>query len=132
MALPADAPTIRLAERLGLLALIVGFIVVNILTASLSPTVWMDEVLYTDPGFRLARLGSFTSAAWWEQPKERFFTGNVPLYPLAVAGWIRVLGFNITIVRSLNFVLSAAAALLAHSTAARSGLLRRPGTRLAF
>ncbi len=127
-----DPSAITTSERLILAGFIALFLIVNVLTASLSPTVWMDEVLYTDPAYRLATFGEFTSTAWMDQTQDRFFAENVPLYPFILAGWIKLLGFTVTTVRSLNFSLVAIAVWIAHSAAARSGLLRSRPSRLTF
>src|SRR4051794_38754213 len=83
-----------------ILVLTIVFLIANLLTASLSPTVWVDEVLYADPAIRLLERGTFSSSGWYAQSKEEFWAGNVPLHQILLYGWIRLFGVSPTSVRS--------------------------------
>ncbi|MFL5331161.1 MAG: hypothetical protein ACJ8C4_19895 [Gemmataceae bacterium] len=125
-------PVVPASESFAVVGLLVFFLVINVFTATLSPTVWRDEVLYTDPAYRLAFTGEFTSAAWPNQPKDHFFAGDVPLHPVMLAGWIKLFGFSVTAVRSLDYLLVALAAWLAYRAVTRAGLLQTTTMRLLF
>jgi hypothetical protein len=128
---PAPA-TISRAEcwRVGLL--LVAFLVVNVLTATRYPFVWIDEVMYSDPAVNLLLGHGFTSSAWYAQTSDEFWAGNVPLHSALLYLWIKLFGFSITAVRSVNFVYVAAAALLIWRASARLGLVATARARLAF
>lgn len=89
-------------EWFALGAMLAVFLAVNVATAGLSPAVWMDEVMYADPGVNLALDGRFVSSAWYAQDADALWAGNTPLYPLLLAGWVRIFGFGLTEVRALN------------------------------
>ncbi len=95
------------------LSIIIICLAVNCITLTRSPTVWIDEVSYTDPGVRLASGQGFTSSVWYSQNEVPFFAGNVPLYPTFIAGWVSLFGDSIFAVRSANLFLITITALLA-------------------
>ena len=86
---------------------------VNCVTLTRSPTVWMDEVSYSDPGIRLAEGQGFTSSVWYSQNENTFFAGNVPAHPLYIAGWATLFGSDIFSIRAANLLLALVAAWLA-------------------
>ena len=57
-------------------ALLAAFLAINLLTASLSPTVWMDEVMLADPAINLHLFGRFVSSAWYGWPSVRKTSWN--------------------------------------------------------
>ena len=98
--------------KMGLIKLVqlpivisVVFLAVNILTASRSPTIWQDEVMFLDPAANLASGKGFRTTFWSFQDPQKTFTANVPLYPLILAGWIKLGVMEPGWVRSLNFFL---------------------------
>ncbi len=101
------------------LFILIGCVGLNLLTLTRSPTVWMDEVSYADPGIRLANGEGFTSSIWYSQNEETFFAGNVPLHPFLLSGWVSVFGDSCFAVRSFNIFLMAIVTLLIY------GLLRK-------
>jgi hypothetical protein len=105
-------------------ALLLGvFLVINLLTAALSPTVWADETLFADPAWHLARGEGLTST-FWPQPRGTFFATNVPLYSVLLAGWMKVFGFSPRALRALNIVLITLAAGCVWLGVRRGGLIR--------
>lgn len=82
------------------------FLAVNILTASRSPTIWQDEVMFLDPAANLASGKGFRTTFWSFQDTQKTFTANVPLYPLILAGWVGLGAIEPGWVRSLNFFLA--------------------------
>ncbi len=102
----------------GLLAL---FLLVNLLTAARSPTVWDDEVLIADPAARFLSGHGFTSTAWNVQTSHELWAGNAPLDLWLLVPWIKLWGLGPTAVRSINYLYAAAATLLLAVAARRSG-----------
>lgn len=111
-------------EFLAAAVLFGGFVLVNLATAERSPTVWIDEVMFTDPAINLLIGKGFTSAAWSTQPSDTFFAGNAPLHTLLLVPWIACFGQTVTAVRALNYVLMVAAAGVLWWTLAQRGLIR--------
>lgn len=123
---------VRRREKSLLVGFFVVFLALNLATGSRSPTVWTDEVAYADPAINLVESGAFTSTAWEVQRSSEHWAGNVPLYPLLLAGWIELFGMSITAVRSLNYVLVLAGTGLLWLTARRIDAMDRPVIRLLF
>ena len=123
---------VRRREKSLLVGFFVVFLALNLATGSRSPTVWTDEVAYADPAINLVESGAFTSTAWEVQRSSEHWAGNVPLYPLLLAGWIELFGMSITAVRSLNYVLVLAGTGLLWVTARRIDGMDRPVIRLLF
>ncbi len=108
-----------------LAALVLGvFLFLNLCTAERSPTVWTDEVGYTDPAVNFAQGRGFTSAAWFVQSRDKFFAGNSPLHSLCLCPWITCFGISPMAVRSFNYVLMVAACGILWWTLARQRLVR--------
>jgi len=103
---------------------------VNLSTLERSPTVWIDEVAYIDPGVNLASGKGFTSSAWYSGPKEQLWVGNTPLYPFLVAGWVKVLGLEVIPVRLLNIFIYFSAVLLFWWGVYRKRLLASSASRI--
>jgi hypothetical protein len=119
--------------RLGLTplaAVLAAFLAVNLFTAARSPIVLTDEVFFADPAVNFIQGRGFTSTAW-SQPGNEFFAENVPLHSWLLIPWIRAFGVNPTSVRSINYVLMAAAAVVLWIATARSALVKSPRWRLA-
>ena len=99
--------------------MLAAFTIANLLTATRSPTVWRDEVLYADPGVNLATGRGFTSTAWQFQPSNETFISNMPGHPLLLAGWVKLFGLSPLSVRALDFFLAAAAVALLYAAILR-------------
>ena len=105
-----------------LLLFAAAFLSVNLITASRSPTVWKDEVIYTDPAFHWARGDGLTSTSSpSRQNYGEFWAMNAPLHPLLLGCWIRCLGFDVVQVRLFNYMLAAVAIALCAGSLARAG-----------
>jgi len=104
----------------------------NFLTAALSPTVWTDEVMFSDPAVNLRLLGRFTSSAWGAQSDQGFWSGYPPLYPLILSAWLWLAPISPTGVRSLNVILMALSCLAFWSALRRSQIIRFASVRLLF
>ncbi len=120
-----------LMKHRWLLLLCAAFLLVNAATLSRYPAVWVDEIQFADPAMNLASGSGFTSTAWFAQDSTGFFAGNTPLYPLVLAGWLRLLGVSQYTERLLNLVLFVAFALLVRFILKRTGLVASEGWRLA-
>jgi hypothetical protein len=112
--------------------IVAAFLVINIATASLTPTVWIDEVLYSDPAVRWHLGQGFTSAGWWTQTEDQFWSANVPGHQVLLCGWLSAFGFGVTAVRSMNYALAAAGAWLLVAALGRAGLVRGRTAKIAL
>ena len=110
--------------------LILVVLAVNLLTGTRCPAVWADEVIYLDPALNLLEGRGFTSSAYYVQPEGEFWAGNVPLYSGLLYVWIGLFGTTILSVRSLDYVLISAAAVLLWVAVKRLGLIARPRYRI--
>jgi len=91
---------------------IFGFFLLNVLTYDWYTTVWMDEVMYTDPAANHYFGKGFTSTAWAFQNKDAFWAGNVPLYSSLLVIWFKICGFGIFQTRLLDYLLWALASTM--------------------
>ncbi len=112
--------------------LLVLFLIVNLATSSRFPTVWLDEVAYTDPAANLYFGNGFTSSAWLTgiQTKDEFWAGNMPLYPVILYHWIQLFGFGPVAVRSLSYVLMTASGLMLWLSAIKLNLVTSAWSRI--
>src|SRR5436305_7148640 len=127
LAVPPDASAESLAptgglgrERVIVLALCAIYLVVNLITASRSPTIWMDETMFDDPAANVYFGNGFRSSAFMHQTKEQPFAYNNMAYEAMLIVWMKLFGFTPTACRSLNYVLLVATALLTWAAARRS------------
>ena len=93
------------------LLLLLG-IILNLTTTRLYPTVWADEILWSEPAINLIRTGDFTTSVWQLQPANTFWAAQSPLYPLLLSVWLRFTGFSLQAIRSFNLLLITIGALL--------------------
>lgn len=76
----------------------------HVLTASRSPTVWQDEVMFADPAINYL-MGRGFKTGMWLQPVDTPFAGNSPLYPMLLTLWLKIWGVSILTVRAINYAL---------------------------
>ncbi len=112
-------------------ALVAMFLAANLATASRSPVVWQDEVMFADPAVNLYLGHGFTTSAWF-QSRDTLFAGNSPLYSLSLYPWLRTFGFSVVAVRAWNYVLVLAAVGACVLGLYRLGLVRTAAPALAF
>src|SRR4051812_41432631 len=117
-------------ESRGVLILIFGTFVLNLLTYNEYPNVWCDEATFSEPAINFVKYHSFNIYVWQHQPFGTFFASNCPLYSMMLAGWLGAFGTSLLAVRSLNFALLGLAAYLLWRAMGRLGLVNRPGARL--
>lgn len=110
--------------------LLAGFLLFNLLTGTRYPFVWIDEVMYSDPAVNLYLGHGFTSSAWYVQHPNEFWAGNVPLHAVLLFLWLKIFGFSILAVRSINYVYMIAAALLLWRACIRLKLIVTSRARL--
>ena len=91
-----------------LLLILASFLALNFSTASLSPTVWKDEVMHVDPAARLAQGKGLTSTAWYYGEGE-FYGGYGLIHAVFLAMWMKLWGISIWSARSLNYIYMALA-----------------------
>jgi hypothetical protein len=98
----------------------------NILTLDLYTSVWMDEVMYTQPAAN-EHLGlGFTSTAWDDQNPDLFFAANVPLHPLLLCLWYKCFGFGFHQTRIFGFTLWSLGVWAVCLAARRAGWIKSP------
>jgi len=113
-----------------LLVIFAVFLLLNVVTASRSPTVWMDEVMLADPAASLYLGQGFHSAASPYLTNQETYVSNALPYTAALYGWINIFGFNPTAVRSLNFALMVLTVAMICLAVQRYRLVRSPQARI--
>jgi hypothetical protein len=117
-------------EWLGVFCLVGLFLGFNLLTFDCYPSVWCDEVLFSEPAINRVKHGSFTTTVWEYNPANTFPVVNCPLYPMALVPWLAAMGTTLLAVRSLNYTLMAIAALLVWAASWRFRLVKSSWARL--
>ncbi|MGB8356670.1 MAG: hypothetical protein WCD79_22420, partial [Chthoniobacteraceae bacterium] len=84
---------------------IVLFFLVNVFTMDSYSTVWMDEVLFTDPAANLYHGQGFTSTAWPTQTRQEFWSGNLPLHTMLLSQWFKIFGFGMKQTRIFGYLM---------------------------
>ena len=102
----------------------------NLITLERSPTVWRDEVMFTEPAVRFLQGHGFTATSW-EAPSRLPAVLNGPLYSLLLIPWLKLWGIGPVAARSLGLVLGGLATWGLWLLARRERLLRSPTWRLA-
>ncbi len=123
---------ISVCEWLWVVGLIGIVLLINLATGARFPAVWLDEVQHTDPAVNLLLGKGFTSSAWYLQNSEEFWAGSVPLHHGLLFLWMKLFGFNLLAVRSLNYLEVAAAVFLLWWTLRRMSIVTTPNGRLLF
>ncbi len=124
------APAVR--EWFGVLVLLALLFGLDLLTYNISPTVWCDDISFTEPAINFVLRGSYTSAVWPFQPLNTFPAVNCPLYTQSIAGWLALFGTDLFAVRSYNYFLMTVSCLLFWLLLHRLKLLPSARWRLAF
>lgn len=111
----------------GLLA--VGMLF-NLNTFNLYPTVWADEVLWSEPAINLVKTGHFTTSVWQFQRAGSFWAAQSPLYCFGLAGWMKIIGTDLLAARSFNFALVSLGIFLTWFATWHCKLIFRPSLRI--
>src|SRR5215831_288125 len=82
-------------EYLGLFAMLVLLLALNLATYNQYPEVWCDEVWFSEPAVNLVKYGSFTTSTWQLQPANTFPAVNCPLYSMALVPWVAAFGTSV-------------------------------------
>lgn len=117
------------SEILGVILILLAFVVVNLLVATRTPTVYCDEPGYTDPAANLYFGSGFTSTMWG-QDRNAFWAGNTPLYQGILFCGFKLFGFGLFQVRAMNTLLAGAAAWLIWCGLRRTLFIQQPAHRL--
>lgn len=118
---------LALALIISLCLLLLSAIVISRFSA-----VWVDEIMFTDPGVNLYMGQGFSSTAWWSQSSDEFWSGNYPLYSFLLGQWLHISGFSLVSVRALNYILIGASAIILWLSVLRLHLVTSTWTRLIF
>jgi hypothetical protein len=114
-------------EVISLTIVFLLFLSINLATGDRLPTVYIDEVSFTDPAANLYFGNGFTSTAWFAQTKDEFWAAHGPLYSALLYLWMLLFGFSPIAVRSLNYVLIVISMFLLWLAIVRLNLV--PSTR---
>src|SRR5215472_7747010 len=102
----------------------------NLVSYNQYPSVWCDEVLYSEAAINLVRHHSYIAVAYEFQPPNTFPIVNCPLYGLTMIPWLKATGTSLLAVRAFNYVLMTLAAFLLWVAGWRFGWVRSPLARL--
>ena len=91
---------------ISLFVVSVLWIIFNLIILTRSPTVWMDEVAYSDPAVNLYLFGNFFSSAWRSIPPDKFWSGNVPGYQFLLYLWFSFTGFSLETTRLFPLIIT--------------------------
>jgi hypothetical protein len=125
---PEPAPHLRWEPCLAVF-LVFCFCLINLLVATRSPTVSVDEPEYCDPAANLHFGSGFTSTLW-AQNHDAFWCGNVPLYQGILCCFFNIAGFGLFQARIVNTFLAALAALLICAALRRNEIVKSSMYRL--
>jgi hypothetical protein len=114
------------------LAFAVLLFVANVATARGFPNFTDDDALMSDPGVNLALGRGFTSAAWFGQTKEELFSGNLPLYPLLLAGWLKLFGLGHLQLRTFGYLCGSLSVVLVWWAVRRQRWITSAWARLSY
>jgi hypothetical protein len=117
-------------ELLWVAGMILFILLVNLFTASRSPTVWSDEVMFTEPAANVVLGKGLTSTAWPRLTPETTWAGNAPLHTWLLVPWIKVFGLTPTVVRAVGFMYVGLAAFLLWWAVRTSRLVTLPLLRV--
>jgi hypothetical protein len=117
-------------EWFGVIVLIAGLMIFNLATYNYFPTVWCDEVAYSEPAINKILYGSYTTTVWEFNPINTFPIVNCPLYGMALVPWLTAVGTSLVAVRSFNYMLMGLAAFLCWTISWRFGLVKSSLARL--
>jgi hypothetical protein len=81
------------------------FFIWNLTTIDRFPSVWIDEVSYSDPAVNYVMHGKFISTSWSSQPSTEFWSSNAPLHEYLLTLWLKIFGVNIISVRAFDVFL---------------------------
>jgi hypothetical protein len=107
-------------------------LLINLLTASRSPTVWQDEVMFAEPAANVILGRGLTSNAWPKYTPTALWAGNAPLHTWLLVPWLWVWGLTPAAVRAVNFVYVGIAAMLLWWAVRRSRMIESPLPRVAL
>ncbi|MCP6763056.1 MAG: hypothetical protein NHB32_30760 [Fischerella sp. CENA71] len=119
-------------EVILIIVLCILFLLVGLVIASRIEPVWTDEVMFTDPPNNLYFGKGWISTAWYYQTKEEFWAGNLPLHEIILYHWLKIFGFSLTAVRSMNYFLIVASVLMLWLSVIRLKLINSPWSRIAL
>ena len=110
------------------------FFLLNLATSSQFPLPWQDEIVFTDVAVNLATGRGFISTVnmCGAISIDHFWSCNAPMFPSLLGQWIKIFGFTILAVRSLNYVLILVSAFVLWCAVRRLALIPRAPQRLLF
>ncbi len=128
---PAAPPiTVSKAEWWWLGVMLAGLFALDLLTYNYYPTVWCDDVSFSEPAINFVKTGCVTTTVWQFQPLNTFPSVNCPGYILALCGWLSLVGTSLLAVRSFNFLLMGVATGLVWIISWKLNLVRSRNARL--
>jgi hypothetical protein len=112
------------------LGLLVVLFVISLLTYNLYPSVWRDEISFSEPAINLAQSGTFSTVNWPFQPENTFWAVNTPLYSWILAAWLKVFSATVLGIRSLNYFLFGITSFLLWTVSVRFGIAKTALSRI--
>lgn len=118
------------SQLLIIIILLIVLFLSSLLTCRLYPSVWRDEISFSEPAINLVQSGTFSTANWPFQPENTFWAVNTPLYSWILAAWLKIFPATVLGVRSLNYLLFGMASFLVWNISGRFGIAKTPLSRL--
>ncbi len=129
MKLEVNSRSLPRRELAGAILIASVFLLINLLVATHTPTVYLDEPQYCDPAANLY-LGSGFTSTMWGQNRDDFWCGNVPLYQGILYCFFKMFGFGLFQARAVNALLAGAGGFLIWAALRRTNFVKEPANRL--
>src|SRR2546423_42590 len=126
----SSVPHPRRPESALVAALLAIYLIVNLATASRSPTVWQDEVQMTDVVVNWIRHQGFISTAFAAGTRDSYRPTGSPLYSGLLFLWLNAWGLSVLAVRSMHIIFGAAGGLVLWLALRRGRWVQSAGLRL--
>ena len=91
-----------------------------------------DEICYTDPAARYVLGKGFTSAAWYAQGPDTFWSSNVPLQQVLLILWFSVFGVGKTVAQTANLFYVVLGISILYAAISKSNFIQGAFWRLLF
>lgn len=121
----------RFEKLVAAIAILVSSIVIVLIWFPIADTSF-DEICYTDPAARYVLGKGFTSAAWYAQGPDTFWSSNVPLQQVLLILWFSVFGVGKTVALSANLFYVALGLAFLYAAILKSNFIKGTTWRVLF